>query len=213
MAKITSVLGTIKGKLGNIKGSKWKDRNVISQMPSGYTDAKTPAQQAQRRKFSALNKLGRQMAGIVKRGFASFRSSMTWLNAFIKNNQAAVSDNGTTAVIDQLQLSVSSGSLGGVSGMNLQNPIGGDTIATVAWTPNGNGSTAFNTDEFRAVVLDSSDTVIGVLEGNDPRSGGLAQVNLDRALQTGEVITVLGFFEAADGSSVSDTSANQGTVA
>lgn len=205
MATVQSVLGTVKGKLGNIRGSKWKNKNVLAQMPSGYNDAKTPTQQANRRKFSLLQQVGRIMSSILKVGLQSYESTMTWLNAFTTVNYSAITDNGATASVTWADIKIALGSLLGFSNPTVTPISDVSSNAEVTFSDNSNGTTGLATDTIYGVVFNDDGDLIGTAIAESARAAETVDIPFDQSVNTGDVLHLYLFFASADGSSVSDS--------
>lgn len=105
-------LGKTRGSMGNFTTQNWKGLNIARAKPVDVANPKTPAQQAQRRKFALLVLWSKMLGSVLNIGLSKAAIKQTVFNLFtslaFKNN--AVSDNGTSANINASQLLVASGS-------------------------------------------------------------------------------------------------------
>lgn len=105
-------LGKTRGSMGNFTTQNWKGTNVARAKPVDVANPNTPAQQAQRRKFAILVLWSKMLGSVLNVGLSKSAIKQTVFNLFtslsFKNN--AVSDNGTSAIINPSSLLVASGS-------------------------------------------------------------------------------------------------------
>ena len=90
--------------------STWKGRNVMRGKPISVHNPDTPKQREQRGAFGATVQLWTRDLSAHKRGFNSFTSRMTEVNAFVQQNinkaVSAASDGSIVTNFDELVISV-----------------------------------------------------------------------------------------------------------
>jgi hypothetical protein len=115
MAKITeSVIGVLKGKIGQVVGFKWKGIPVLRVLSGSVSNPKTDKQLAQRQKFSVTMAFLEPLSEFLKTGFKEFVVHMTGINAAMGYNiKNALTGTYPNYAIDYPNALVSRGNLAG----------------------------------------------------------------------------------------------------
>lgn len=114
------ILGPFSGKVGTVVGSFWKGRFVMRGRPTHMTNPNTPAQQAQRARFSIVSEALAPLRNVVNVGFATRADveNVTPVNVAMQvNMEQAVSMSGSTATIVWNRFMVAGGTL-----LNVETP-------------------------------------------------------------------------------------------
>jgi hypothetical protein len=165
--------------MGGITASNWKGRNVYKQKVPATNASKTPAQQAQRRKFAVIAKLAGNIGPALRIGYNGAASKVTEQNAFITANFSAVSDNGTVATISYPALKMSTGTVGIAEVASaVYNATTG--IIVVDLVDNSNGTDALPSDQAKFVIINTVTSQTFIPSPTVIRSDG-ANTNLDTA--------------------------------
>lgn len=106
-------IGRSKNAFATAVFTTWKGRNVMKGKPISVHNPDTPAQKKQRSAFGATVQLWTRELSGHKRGFNSYTSRMTEVNAFVQNNiNSSVSANPAGDIItDFNKLVLAQGSL------------------------------------------------------------------------------------------------------
>lgn len=106
-------IGRSKNAFATAVFTTWKGRNVMKGKPISVHNPDTPAQKKQRSAFGATVQLWTRELSGHKRGFNSYASRMTEVNAFVQNNiNSSVSATPTGDIVtDFNKLVLSQGSL------------------------------------------------------------------------------------------------------
>lgn len=131
------ILGPFSGKVGTVVGSFWKGRFVMRGRPTHMTNPNTPAQQAQRMRFSLVSENIAPMRPAINAGFIvrADIDNVTPANVAMQiNMEQAVTGSGTALSIDWTRWMVSGGQL-----LNVESPTA-TAAAThkinMSWTNN-----------------------------------------------------------------------------
>lgn len=113
-------IGRSKNAFATAVFTTWKGRNVMKGKPISVHNPDTPAQKKQRSAFGATVQLWTRELSGHKRGFNSYASRMTEVNAFVQNNiNSSVSANPAGDIItDFNKLVLSQGPLPQAVGLN-----------------------------------------------------------------------------------------------
>jgi hypothetical protein len=158
MGIIKSPLGTIKGKLGNIRFSTWKGKNTVASQPSSYNDKKTETQVFNRNKFTYLQTMQSPLLNIIRVGFAKMAIGQTAVNEFVGRNLKKFLVVNTLTKTQVLEMEVSEGPLEVVQNLYAELNVNNGTME-FNWDDNSNGITAFSSDQ---IYVGAFDTVKGV---------------------------------------------------
>ena len=210
MALINSVLGRIRGKIGDVVFTQNKGRQIAKLYQPNVANPRTGQQQANRSRFIALLALGKLLRVVLPLGFKEYASSLSWLNRFMSTNSSnglLAWDEPTSSWLPAYQnLVISEGSL-------YPTTIEVDTLVaadlTIKW----------NVEIFANQAPDDELVIIAFVAGQTAmsirlviRSVGEATLSFDTAPANGQVISVCGFFITSDGRIVSNSYAFNHTV-
>ena len=125
-------IGRSKNAFATAVFTTWKGRNVMKGKPISVHNPDTPAQKKQRSAFGATVQLWTRELSGHKRGFNSYASRMTEVNAFVQNNiNSSVSANPAGDIItDFNKLVLAEGPL--AQAVDLDATISSGTI-TINW--------------------------------------------------------------------------------
>lgn len=204
---------TFSGKIGGLRGSSWKGKKVVAQQPSTYNDAKTPVQQANRRKFADVQLLGRQVLAAVKVGLKTQAIGKTEANVFTQLNMPAASDDGSVATIALDDVKVAKGNLAGVSNYNVA-PGNNAGQLVLTWNNNSNGGSGLPTDMICTCDVceyKQPDSASTFTMHNVNRAAGTVTITMP-ASHVGHEAHVYAFFRRAGTNEVSDSSVDKAQV-
>ena len=152
------ILGPFSGKVGTVVGSFWKGRFVMRSRPTHMTNPNTPAQQAQRARFSLVSETLAPLRPAVNIGFAqrSDVDNVTPVNVAMQvNMEQAVTGSGTAISIDWNRFMVSGGTL-----LNVEAPsavAAASHAINVTWTNNaGVDSDVLDSDQVMLAVYNTN---------------------------------------------------------
>lgn len=113
-------IGRSKNAFATAVFTTWKGRNVMKGKPISVHNPDTPAQKKQRSAFGATVQLWTRELSGHKRGFNSYTSKMTEVNAFVQNNiNSSVSANPAGDIVtDFNKLVLAEGPLPQAIGLN-----------------------------------------------------------------------------------------------
>lgn len=153
MAINRGVLGTQTGSMGNITGSIWKGRNVYKQKVPARNASATDAQINQREKFRLLSAYSRLFGPGIRVGFKLAAATITEQNVFMSvNKDQVVGEDGDYTVLD-LNLIVSSGSVGTVGPVSSASYITGGRLA-INWPTEADGVSSLPSDQVNVIIYD-----------------------------------------------------------
>lgn len=148
------ILGPFSGKVGTVVGSFWKGRFVMRGRPTHMTNPNTPAQQAQRARFSLVSATLAPMRPVINIGFAVAADvdNVTPVNVAMQvNMEQAITGSGTSVSIDWNRFMVAGGTL-----LNVEAPSATAAASkkiNFAWTNNaGIQSDVLDNDEVMVVA-------------------------------------------------------------
>ena len=196
MALINSVLGRIRGKIGDIVFQQNKGRQVAKLYQPQVANPRSGQQQANRARFVALMALGRSLMAVLRLGFKEYAGTVSWLNRFMSTNSSSglmVWNNGTGIwEPDYNNLVIAEGSLL-QSNVTFTSLVG--AVLTVEWDTNTLGNQSTN-DALCIVAFCNNDTVTDI--GNVARSAGTRTVTFLNVPAVGDIVTFVSYFFTAD---------------
>jgi hypothetical protein len=146
-------LGSFSGKLGNAIGTFWKGIQVLRVVPANVTNPRTPAQVAQRAKFTLLTKFLAKNMKVFKIGFGALDLGMTEFNAAFKANYMnAVKGSYPEQAIDVKNIIVSKGVLPSLNGFTAVSTT--PNTIDLSWTDNSSYEGATGTDKINVIAFD-----------------------------------------------------------
>jgi Family of unknown function (DUF6266) len=178
MGVINSTLGPIKQKVGNLRFSKWKNKNVVARQPEGYNDANTLEQQINRSKFAQASLLSRQLTPLLRKGFKNQAQDVTVQNVFVSKLLKA---NLAANTIDKNALSLMQIAMGQAKAPSVSDFKIDPTNGEIAVFQNAttNGTTGLGTDMLQATVIDSNTLKTVVIQDVMTRSASSANKIID----------------------------------
>lgn len=125
-------IGRSKNAFATAVFTTWKGRNVMKGKPISVHNPDTPAQKKQRSAFGATVQLWTRELSGHKRGFNSYTSRMTEVNAFVQNNinSSVAATTAGDIVTDFNKLVLSQGSLPQAVDLNATISSG---VITIDW--------------------------------------------------------------------------------
>lgn len=210
MALINSVLGRIRGKIGDVVFTQNKGRQIAKLYQPNVANPRTGQQQANRSRFVALLALGKLLRVVLPLGFKEYAGTFSWLNRFMSTNSSnglLVWDDGTSSWLPAYQnLVISEGSL-------YPTTIEVDTLVaenlTIKWFTNTSANQAPD-DELVIIAFVAGQTQMSIRQVI--RSVGDVTLTFGTAPANGQVVSVCGFFITSDGRIVSNSYAFNHTV-
>lgn len=195
------ILGGFSGTVGTVIGGSWKGISYMRSKPERRSGVSTPAQLAQRAKFSVIVGFESTMTDLLETGFKDYAIKMSgYNNAVSYNLKNAVMGVYPNYSIDYSMALVTRGSL-----PNASAPAASVTGSNVyfTWTDNsGSGSAQSDDAAILVVYCAALKTTIYTLNGGTRSS---ASGNIDVSVFSGKTVeTWLGFI-AADGKNVANS--------
>ena len=203
MATVKSVLGDIQGGLGNIRASKWKNKNVLAQKPTSYNDANTQVQQANRSKFKTVGQFGRGLLPVAKVGFNKVAVSNTEWNQFMSRNMPVLSVSDGEIDGGLADVTISSGSLPQVSNL-AADATGGGNLVTLTWNSNSGAAGASATDILYFGYAIAGSNVSGIATSSETRDSELADLEITDGV-VGDIVHIYMFLVNPATKEISDT--------
>ena len=210
MALINSVLGRIRGKIGDVVFTQNKGRQIAKLYQPNVANPRTGQQQANRSRFVALLALGKLLRVVLPLGFKEYSGSLSWLNRFMSTNSSnglLSWDEPTSSWLPAYQnLVISEGSLYPTT-IEVDDLVAGELI--VKWL----------TDIFANQSADDELVIIAFVAGQTEmsirqviRSAGNVTLTFGTAPGNGQVISICAFFITSDARIVSNSYALNHTV-
>jgi Family of unknown function (DUF6266) len=145
MAQIEKgILGPVKGTVGTVTGSKWKNTEYIRIKAGKRTTAPSDKQLAHRAKFSLVGRFIAAMSSLIRITFTAYSSDVTQHNYAFSYTM----DKSVTGIYPNLSLDYSHALIAQGSLPNAVNPVaanGGPGEVKFSWTDNsGNGTATAN---------------------------------------------------------------------
>jgi hypothetical protein len=156
MAKITeSVIGVLKGKIGQVVGFTWKGIPVLRVLPGSIANPQTDKQLAQRQKWSVTMHFLKPISEFLKTGFKSYAVKMTGINAAMGYNiKNALTGTYPNIAIDYPNALVSRGNLAGALNQVAASTVAGTVHFT--WDDNSGEIGASTNDKTLLVIYNPS---------------------------------------------------------
>lgn len=210
MALINSVLGRIRGKIGDVVFTQNKGRQIAKLYQPNVANPRTGQQQANRSRFVALLALGKLLRVVLPLGFKEYASSLSWLNRFMSTNSSnglMAWDEPTSSWLPAYQnLVISEGSL-------YPTTIEVNTLVaenlTIKWFTNIFANQSAD-DELVIIAFVAGQTVMSIRQVI--RSDGDVTLTFGTAPANGQVISICAFFITSDARIVSNSYALNHTV-
>ena len=203
MALINSVLGRMRGKIGDVVFQQNKGRQIAKLYQPQVANPRSGQQQANRSRFVALMAIGRTLMAVLRLGFKEYAGSVSWLNRFMSTNSSSglLVFNEITAswLPNYNNLVIAEGSLlqENVTFVSLV----GATL-TLEWSTGTLGNQSSN-DKLVLVAFCNEDTVTDI--GSVERSAGTIIINFPNVPAVGDTVSFATYFFTADGRIVSNS--------
>jgi len=107
------IFGNVRGKVGNVIGSSWKDVHYFKSRPQKVSNPRTPKQVKQRSKFSLVQQMISATIEVIRVGFKHLQTGSTsaYNEATSYNMLNAIKDTETGHEIDYEKFMVAKGEL------------------------------------------------------------------------------------------------------
>ena len=186
------IMGAFSGKTGTVIGSSWKGIGVMRGIAPSIAIPNTPAQLAQRAKFSVAGKFLRPLIPFLRIGFKSQAVKMSGFNAAMRYNlENAISGTYPAYEIDYSKALVSQGNLPGALNPEVTSTTAGEIKYT--WEDNSDDTNASGTDKALLVVYNPArNKAVTVVDGNT-RTGGSQTITLPSKFSGDEVQCFISF--------------------
>lgn len=195
-------LGNVTGKFGNVTISKWKNRSVVKERPSGSNKPVSKKQQEQRAKMSVAGKFLRTVKEVITPCYRDFTTQMTGFNAAAKHLlKFAVTGQYPHFGIDYSQVLLCRGEIRTIFKAEASSAKT-DTITFTWTTGNGIGKSRPGDKAILVAYCEAIKVSAYTMEG-PPRSAGTAELEMPGFSK--QVVHTWVAFIAADGSEVSDS--------
>jgi len=193
MGKIKQgILGGFAGKTGTVIGSSWKGISVMRGIAPSIAQPNTPAQLAQRAKFSVMGKFLRPLVPFLRIGFKNQAIKMSGTNASMSYNlQNALTGTYPDYDVDYTKVLVSQGNLPGALNPEVTATVAGEIGYT--WENNSDDTNASTDDKALLVVYNpAKKRAVTVIDGNT-RIGGSQSITLPATFTGDEVQCFISF--------------------
>lgn len=206
MALINSILGRIRGKIGDVVFQQNKGRQIAKLYQPNVANPRTGQQQANRSRFVTLMALGRTLMSVLRLGFKEYAGSVSWLNRFMSTNSSSglLVYNGTTSTWepDYNNLVIAEGSLlqEDVTFVSLVGPV-----LTLEWSNTILGNQSLN-DKLVVIAFCNSDTVTDI--ATVQRITGTIEITFTNTPSVGDIVSFASYFVTEDARIVSNSYAH-----
>jgi hypothetical protein len=188
MGIIKSTLGTIKGKIGDMKFAMNKGQNIVARQPTSYSDAKTPVQQKNRNKFLLAVKAASAINAALRIGFKNYTATQSANNIFVSKTLKQFLGNATLSVADFKNALVSLGNLANIAPtVKTFTPATG--LVNLTYADNSNGVNAFASDNIIVCIYDTVLQKGATAVTSFTRNGGAAGIAVSFPSMIGSVAT------------------------
>lgn len=131
------VHGDFSGRVGNIVGSSWKGRSVMKIRPAKVNNPRTPAQQANRGRFSLMGRFLSTQSRLIRIGWNAVAQNTTAFNEAMRYNLSeAIDGEHPDLFIDFSKVKLSHGQLPVPA--NLQVTAASSQSLNLVWENNSN---------------------------------------------------------------------------
>ncbi|MDX1958546.1 MAG: DUF6266 family protein [Leptospiraceae bacterium] len=170
MAKFkSSVLGSVKGSIGNVVFSRWKKSIVVKEKNQDERTNFSEKQLLVQSKFRLIASYAKTLRPVIKLGFRGLTAEKTEFNIFIEENFQYITGDVLNLEMNFSKLILSKGVLEQMTQINVTK--GTETIK-LDWNPNSSGQ---KTDSVTVVVLEPSSKQI-VMDRNSTRETGTTEI-------------------------------------
>ena len=94
------ILGDAIGKIGNVVGSKWRDKNVVKIYNGSPKDRNSQEQQAQRAVMTGVTAFCRKMLSGIRQGFVNFNTKIPQYSNAMSVNMLTWVEEAATALLE-----------------------------------------------------------------------------------------------------------------
>src|ERR1035437_6039718 len=186
------IMGAFSGKTGTVIGSSWKGIGVMRGIAPSIAIPNTPAQLAQRAKFSVAGKFLRPLIPFLRIGFKSQAVKMSGFNAAMKYNlEYALTGTYPAYDIDFSKALVSQGTLPGALNPEVPSSTAGEI--EYSWENNSDDNNASKDDKVLLVVYNPVKKRAVTIVGGNTRIGGTQSVTLPNSFTGDEVQCYISF--------------------
>jgi len=189
------ILGGFSGKTGTVIGSSWKGIAIMRGIAPSIAQPNSPAQLAQRAKFSVVGKFLRPLIPFLRIGFKSQAVKMSGFNAAMSYNlENALTGTYPDYDVDYTKALVSEGNLPGALNPEVTATVAGEIGYT--WEDNSSDTNASPNDKALLVVYNpAKKRAVNVIDGNT-RAGGSQSITLPSNFTGDEVQCFISFSNA-----------------
>jgi hypothetical protein len=178
--------GGSRGRLGNVIFSSWKGIEYVRSKPEKVYNPRTPAQVAQRTKFSMINSIITPLIPFIRIGFSGYAERMSAYNAAISYNlQQAITGNPLYPEIDFEKLTFSRGLYPGVAEATC-NLIGKHSLQ-FTWDAESIAPGSDSNDRILAIVYNQTKNASLYVPHLASRTKGTASLDLS-SVSEGDII-------------------------
>lgn len=208
------IIGRASGKFSTAIFQKWKNKNVLRSKPLTVANPDTVNQQMRRGMFKACVALARYLSPVLIVGFSTFKATLTWMNVFIKENNGVFTLPATAPSFteDYSGLIISSGPMS-ITAIDSITATDASPTVTIAYSNTTGAPDQSLSDPAYAVVINETQGNIAYSLGSKLRSDGSVALTMPANSASSDVIYAYLFFQASDGSMVSNSIADTVTVA
>lgn len=200
------IIGRASGKFSTAIFQKWKDKNVLRSKPLTVANPNSPAQQMRRNMFAYAVDFARLISPVVIIGFNGFKSTLTWMNMFVKkaNTGWLVPGAAPLFTIDWVALITSQGPMTPTHIASIV-ATNASVSVNVTWPTTLAAPDQASTDIPCIVAYNEDQQQIGYYVGSPAiiRAIGGATFSMSGNNLTGDTLHVYLFFQRADGTMVS----------
>ena len=196
------ILGGFSGKIGNVVGARWRNKDIMRAKPRKSSKEPTLLQLEQRAKFTLVSKFLNSIKLVLSTYFGSPQGDKSRLNLALSYHlKSAVAGNYPNYTMDYSQVMFSKGSLIGLTGETVNVSL---TQIMLDWDDNSNQSNARTDDELLLMWYNATTDTLDFMETGALREDG-NYVRTMTGLATGMSISVWAAFRAANTSLVSSS--------
>lgn len=189
------ILGGFSGKVGTVIGFVKNGMAFMKGLATSHADAHSPAQQAQRAKFSLVINFLRPLVALLRIGFKDASSTMSGFNAAMAYTMKnAVTGIYPDLVIDYTKVLVCRGNLPGALNPTALAIVAG--IVDFAWDNNAWDAGADATDKVVLVIYNPAKQISVSVIGDATRADGIESIELPDLFSQDEVQCYMGFTNA-----------------
>ena len=196
-------LGNLKGKMGNLVASNWRDINYLKAKPKKSTKERSENQVIALARFRMMQEFLVQIKQVVEIGFGNkYTGRSTTFNLAVKANKDATAGTYPEIEIDYPAISLSNGNLTSCADPKVVAEAG--TTINISWKELGQVQQQQASDLTTIVVYDA-DKKVHAIYGGQTRSEYVAEITLPESF-AGDQVHVWMFFSTASGDKNSKTS-------